>query len=194
MICFVIVMLVPIFLSIGLYWKSRPLFEEQGLFDVLFSSSWKPSAQLTGVNAQDSVTAVEWSRPTDFPAFATPHAMPRTGITYTSTDSVAVLATSGFVGAAGECILIRVTIDHTTAGRQYQGLTDETITLAVDGITAITATPPIPDVHYSSTLPVANANCGLPDGFLFDKALQTIKPRPDITAPTMPAPGLLPVK
>jgi hypothetical protein len=160
-----------------------------------FSSSWKPSAQLTGVNALDSVTAVEWARPDNFAtAFATPHAMPRAGITYTSTDSVAVIAGSGFVGAAGECILIRVTIDHTTVGRQYQGLTDEVITLAVDGITAITATPPIPDVHYSSTLPVANANCGLPDGFLFDKAVQTIKPRPDITAPAMPAPGFLPVK
>jgi hypothetical protein len=158
-----------------------------------FSTSWKPSAQLTGVNAQETVTAVEWARPTDF-AFATPHAMPLAAGTYTSTDPVLVLAASGFVGAAGECILIRVTIDHTNAALQYQGLTDEVITLAVDGITALTATPPIPDVHYSSTLPVANANCGLPDGFLFDKAQQTLKPRPDITAPAMPAPGLLPVK
>ena len=158
-----------------------------------FSTSWRPSVQLTGVDAQEAITAVEWARPTDF-AFATPHAMILAGITYTSTDDVLVIDPSGFVGAAGECILIRVTIDHTSAGKQYQGLTDETITLAVDGITGLTLTPPIPDVHYSSTQPVANSNCGLADGFLFDKAQQTLKPRPDITAPAMPAPGLLPVK
>jgi hypothetical protein len=132
-----------------------------------FSTSWKPSVQITGMNVKDSVTAVVWALPTDF-AFVTSHPMPRVGITYTSTDPVPVV-NGTFVGSAGECILIRVTIDHTTVGRQYQGLTDEVITLAVDGITAITATPPIPDVHYSSTLPVANSNCGLPDGFLFPK-------------------------
>jgi hypothetical protein len=158
-----------------------------------FSISWKPSVQLTGVDAQEAITAVEWALPTDF-AFVTPHAMSLTAGTYTSTDPVPVQAAGGFVGSAGECILIRVTIDHTTPGLQYQGLTDETITLAVDGITDIASATPIPDVHYSSTLPVPNSNCGLPDGFLFDKAVQTLKPRPDITAPAMPAPGLLPVK
>ena len=158
-----------------------------------FTLSWVPSVQLAGVDAQETVTAVEWARPTDF-AFATPEPMPLAGGTYTATNPVTVVDPSGTVGTAGECILIRVTLDHTAGGLQYQGLTDETITLAVDGITDLLAVPPVPDVHYSSTLPVPNANCGLPDGFLFDKADQTLKPRPDITAPAMPAPGLLPVK
>ena len=158
-----------------------------------YSTSWRPSVQLTGVNAQETVTAVEWARPSDF-VFATPNAMPLTAGTYTSTNPVTVVASGGTVGTAGECILIRVTIDHTAGGLQYQGLTDETITLAVDGVTDLALATPVPDVHYSSTLPVANTNCGIADGFLFDKAVQTIKPRPDITAPTMPAPGFLPVK
>lgn len=158
-----------------------------------FSTSWKPSVQLTGVNAQEAITAVQWARPNDF-AFATPHAMPLAAGIYTSTDPVAVLDPSGAVGATGECILIRVAIDHTNGALQYQGLTDENIYLAVDGITDLAATPPTPDVHYSSTLPVPNSNCGLADGFLFDYAKQTLKPRPDITAPAMPAPGFLPVK
>lgn len=159
-----------------------------------FTDSWRPSVQLAGVDAQETVTAVEWARPNDF-AFASPNAMPLTAGTYISTNPVLALDPSGTVGLLGECILIRVTIDHSNGvGFQYQGLADETITLAVDGVTAITVVPPLPDVHYSSTLPVANALCGLADGFLYDLAVQTIKPRPDITAPTMPAPGLLPVK
>jgi hypothetical protein len=158
-----------------------------------FSTSWKPSVQLTGVDAQETVTAVQWARPNDF-AFGTPHAMPLAAGIYTSTDPVAVLDPSGAVGAAGECILIRAIIDHTNGALQYQGLTDENIYLAVDGITDLAATPPTPDVHYSSTVPPNNLHCGLADGFLFDYAKQTLKPRPDITAPAMPAPGFLPVK
>ncbi len=161
-----------------------------------FSTSWLPSVQLSGVNAQETITAVDWARPDDF-AFATPHAMPLAAGSYTSTDPVTVLDPSGTVGTTGECVLIRVTIDHTAGGLQYQGLTDEIITLAVDGITNLNPVPPattLPDIHFSSTVPIANAFCGLPDGFQFDLAVQTIKPRPDITAPAMPAPGLLPVK
>ena len=158
-----------------------------------FSTSWKPSVQLTGVDAQETITAVEWALPTDF-AFGTVHAMPLAAGTYTSTDPVTVVNSTGTVGTAGECILIRVSIDHTAGALQYQGLADEVITLAVDGITELASATPVGDVHFSSTLPAANADCGKVDGFLYDKAVQTIKPRPDITAPAMPAPGLLPVK
>jgi hypothetical protein len=159
-----------------------------------FSTSWRPSVQLTNVNAQETITAVEWARPDNF-AFVAPNAMPLAAGIYTSTDPVLVLDPSGTVGVAGECILIRVTIDHTNGvGFQYQGLADETITLAVDGVTQLALPTPIPDVHYSNNFPVANSNCGLADGFLYDKTDQTLKARPTITAPAMPAPGLLPVK
>jgi hypothetical protein len=159
-----------------------------------FSTSWLPSVQLSGMDAQETITAVEWARPDDF-AFVTPHLMPLAAGTYTSTDPVLVLDPSGIVGTTGECILIRVTVDHSNGvGFQYQGLTDETITLAVDGITDLALPTPSPDVHYSNNFPVPNTLCGLADGFLYDVASQTIKARPDITAPTMPAPQLLPVK
>lgn len=159
-----------------------------------FSTSWRPSVTLAGVNAQETITAVDWARPDDF-IFATPHAMPLAAGIYTSTDPVLALDPTGTVGAAGECILIRVTIDHTNGpGFQYQGLTDEQITLAVDGVTQLALPTPLPDIHWSSTQPVVNLLCGLADGFQFDLAVQTIKARPDITAPAMPAPGFLPVK
>lgn len=158
-----------------------------------FSVSWRPSIMLAGVDAQETILAVEWTRPTDF-AFATPNAMPLAAGVYTATNPVTVLDPSGTVGPAGECILIRVTIDHTVPPLIYQGLADEIITTAVDGVTELALPTPVADVHWSSTLPVVNTFCGLPDGFQFDLAVQTIKPRPDITAPAMPAPGFLPVQ
>lgn len=158
-----------------------------------FSTSWEPSVQISGIAAGETVTAVEWARNTDF-GFSNPNPMTLASGVYTADDPVTVLDPSGTVGPNGECILIRVTIDHTNGANQYQGLSDETITLAVDGVTDLTASTPTPDVHYSNTLPSANLLCGQADGFTYDVATQTIKPRPDITAPAMPAPGLLPVK
>jgi len=159
-----------------------------------FSTSWLPSVMITGLDPLETITAVEWARPDDF-VFATPHAMPATATPgeYKSTDPVLVLDPTGTVGTAGECIVIRVTIDHTNGANQYEGTADETITLAVDGVTNLAGTP-LPDVHYSNNFPVPNTDCGLADGYTYDWTQQTIKARPDITAPTMPAPGLLPVK
>ncbi|MEI6575653.1 MAG: phosphate ABC transporter permease subunit PstC [Bacteroidota bacterium] len=48
-ISFILIMLVPILLSVGLYMKSRSLFDDQGIFDVLFSKSWKPMAGKFGL-------------------------------------------------------------------------------------------------------------------------------------------------
>ena len=156
-----------------------------------FSTSWKPSLKITVIDAKETVTAVEWFRPTDA-AFATAEAMPLVAGVYTATNPVTALATSGTVGTAGECIVIRVTIDHTNGANQYQGLTDETITVAVDGKTQLASTP-VGDVHFSKTVGNA-ADCGIEDGFNNDIATQVLLARPDITAPTMPAPGMLPVK
>jgi hypothetical protein len=154
-----------------------------------FTRAWRPSVQLSGLDPNETVARVEWARPADF-AFATPHAFTLTAGTWNANDSVLALNGIG-VDSIGECILIRVTLDHSRTGfPSFQGLTDEVTVLAVDGM----ATGAVPDVHWSSTLPVVNAFCGLPDGFQFDLAQQTIKARPNITAPGMPAPGLLPVK
>lgn len=161
-----------------------------------FSTSWRPSLQINAIDPKETVTAVEWALPTDN-LFASPHAMPlASGTIYTSTDPVPVLATNGTVGPLGECIIIRVTIDHTNGANQYQGLADETVTVAVDGKTqlALPIAQQLGDIHFSKTVGIA-ADCGLEDGFRNDIASQVIKPRPDIqNGVGMPAPGLLPVK
>ena len=156
-----------------------------------FSTSWLPSVNVPAIDAKETVTAVEWFRPTDN-AFATPGAFTDAAGTWTANAAVPVLDPSGTVGAAGECIVIRVTVDHTNGANNYQGLTDETVTVAVDGKTQLALATPLGDIHFSKTVGTA-ADCGLEDGFRNDVATQIIKPRPDITAPAMPAPGLLPV-
>ncbi len=157
-----------------------------------FSTSWRPSLKISGLDSKETVTEVEWFRPTDT-RFAAPEPMILTAGIYSATNPVTALNSSGTVGAAGESILIRVTIDHTNGANKYEGITDETITLAVDGQTQLASTP-IGDIHHSSTIPVANPDCGKEDGFLYDVAIQTIKARPDIQSATaaVPGPGIIP--
>jgi len=159
-----------------------------------FTTSWRPSVKLSGIEAGETVTAVEWFRPTDA-AFATPEAMPLSGTEYISTNPVTVLDPSGNVGAAGEGIVIRVTLDHTNGANIYEGLTDETVTLAVDGKTMLSSPPAsqLGDVHFSSSLPPGNGLCGKEDGYQFDTATQVLKARPDVQA-VPPSSPFLPIK
>ncbi len=156
-----------------------------------FSGSWKPSFTLTGVDAEETVT-VEWATDKNF---TTPHAMTLAAGIWASADVYTVADPSGFVGAAGESLYVRVTLDHSTTVN-YEGLADEPVALAVDGLTNLSAPPAdqLGDVHT-----VAGggppAVCPWVDLFANDIATQTLKPRPTINAgATMPAPGLLPVK
>lgn len=154
-----------------------------------FSTSWKPSFTLTGVDAEETVT-VEWA--TD-KAFTTPHAMTLGGGVWTSVDVYTVANATGFVGATGESIYVRVTLDHSTT-LNYEGLADEVVALAVDGITNLSApaAQQLGDVHTDAG---PGPVCPWVDLFANDIATQTLKPRPTINAgATMPAPGLLPVK
>ena len=148
-----------------------------------FSTSWRPSVTLSGIAAGETVTAVEWFRPTDA-AFATAEAMPLVGAEYVATNPVTVLDPTGSVGPAGEGIVIRVTIDHTNGASIYEGIADETITMAVDGKTLLASATPLGDVHFSATIPIANALCGKEDAYQFDMATQVLKARPDIQAVT----------
>lgn len=158
-----------------------------------FTKEWLPSIQITGLDPKETITAVEWFRTADA-TFTTPGAMALSGTTYTASAPILALDVSGTVGTAGESIIIRVSIDHTNGANLYEGLTDETISLAVDGKTQLALAPPLGDIHFSSTLPAANSDCGKEDGFKYDIANQVLKARPDINAATMPAPGLLSIK
>lgn len=144
-----------------------------------YSTSWMPSIQLTGIDAEETV-AVEWAYSTSTPAaYTVAGTFTLAAGTWTTVTPVLAQAAGGSVGQAGECILIRVTLDHSNAALNYEGLTDETITLAVDGVTNLAAVPPatqIPDVHYLLGDPL----CGLADGFANDVATQVLLARPDI--------------
>jgi hypothetical protein len=153
-----------------------------------WSVSWLPSITISGLDAEETVSEVVWSTST---AFGTTHAFTLAAGVYTSVDPV-VPSTGTTIGAAGESIFIRVIIDHTNGTNNYEGLTAEQIALAVDGITMLSATPPLGDVHHdngANTPPCPNL---VVDGFTNDIAYQTITPRPDVQAVT-PTP-FLPVK
>jgi len=153
-----------------------------------WSDAWLPSVMISGLDPEQTVAEVVWSTST---TFATTHAMNLAAGVYTSADNV-VPSSGTTVGAAGESIFVRVVIDHSNGANNFEGLTATQIALAVDGITLLTATPPIGDVHYDNgpnNPPCPNL---VVDGFTNDIAYQTITPRPNVQAVT-PTP-FLPVK
>jgi len=174
-----------------------------------FNASWRPSFQLTNVDPLETVT-VEWSKSKSFPAASTVTmagsavGTGATATTYTSPtgSDVTATVTGGAVGASGESIYVRVTLDHTNGTLNYQGLAAEQITLAVDGLTnlsAAAATDYIGDVHYAngqlSAGPPVVCNTPAVDGYTNDIAHQTINPRPTVAAvAATPTPGFLLVK
>ena len=146
-----------------------------------FTDSWLPEFQLTGHGGRTAT--IEWQRP----ALANV-------ATGWNAATVPVQATAGpgeSVGAAGECIIVRVTIAHLAE----QTTADLPITLAVNGImnnptradlaVADYTVRTFEDVHYT--------DCAT-DGFTNDIANQVIKQRPDLdsTTPNAAGTGTLP--
>ena len=114
-----------------------------------FTSSWQPDFQLTGISGTQTATT-EWAY-ADAP-----------GIWNPATTPVNVKAASGTASATGECIVVRVTIEHHTE----EVLTALNIALAVDG-----TSNSMPDIHHS--------DCTA-DGFANDVAVHVLKPRPTV--------------
>jgi len=112
---------------------------------------------------------------------------------YTTTGTVTP-ASGTFVGSAGQSIFIRVTLKHSDGvNPSYMGLTDETVVLAVDGITVPTIGTGVGDVHYQAG--GTPSSCPWVDGFANDIASQTLKARPDVVSNTgLPVLPFLPVK
>jgi hypothetical protein len=96
------------------------------------------------------------------------------GIYTDAAGQVDVQDASGTVGAAGEAILVRLTVTHN----YYEGIADQPITLAVDGETQLALATTMKDVHH--------ADCS-DDGFTNDVATHTLESRPDIQDNTAPA-------
>ena len=166
-----------------------------------WTTSWNLSVRLTGVNAEETVS-VKWA--TDL-AFGSPQTMLNTILAptiYTSATNVvptyAANTANGTVGSAGESIFIRVILDHSVGTLNYEGLTNETIVLAIDGKTQLAAAVAdrLGDVHYAngqlSAGPPIVCKTPVADGYTYDIATQIIAPRPAINTPAaMPAPGFL---
>ena len=153
-----------------------------------WSESWLPSVTVAGYDPKETVAEVVWSSAA---TFAVTHVMNLAAGVYTSADNV-VPSTGTFIGAAGESIFLRVIIDHSVGALNYEGLTSEQVAVAVDGITLLTATPPLGDVHFDNGPNSPPCPPLVVDGFTNDIALQTILPRPDVQA-VSPTP-FLPVK
>lgn len=181
---------------------------------------WQLGVLLTGLDANQTAT-IEWAYP--IYSTTTPTTLDMTAMATTTWYPVATAgsvtgslvsaqlvapqaAGATSVGAAGENIIIRVTVDH---GALYEGINDETLTLVVDGIVApeSTTTPgtyvvgdpaEVGDVHWTAGgLPAPN-DCPWYDSYSVlaghDLSLQTIKARPNIN-PVNPGAGtFLPAK
>ncbi len=149
-----------------------------------FSDSWRPSFELSGldVTANMQTATVEWAysgAPTAWNSM-----IPPTGNyngVWTTTGTVDAQVANGTVGTTGECILVKVTVNHDS----YEGIAAEPITLAVDGQTQLGLATPFKDLHY--------ADCS-DDLFANDVVTHTIQPRPNIQDATPPATDdLLPI-
>ena len=155
-----------------------------------WSKSWGPNLETTGINTNEDVK-VTWS--TNINGTGTTGTFTSSdNLSWTTSDSIKSATT---VDATGSVIYITMVLDHTTATTQFEGITDEVITLAIDAKTANGDD----DIHYSDTKPAANLVCGKLDGFTYDTTTQTVKARPAINTLTVdalavPQPLLIPVK
>jgi hypothetical protein len=160
-----------------------------------------PSFELTTTNVgANSTREVSWAYPDESYTGATTVAWhPLTASAtdadiYSSTTPVSAKATSGTVGAAGECIIVRVLIDHNTD----QTLADISLKLAVDGVMYDSAdggygNANLGDIHFAAG-PSGTPACPWRDGYTNDYVDYTLTARPTVTSttPDAPATGTLP--
>lgn len=151
-----------------------------------WNNAWLPSFQVnstTGLGAR--TVSVDWAYPAEAVS-GTWNSTTASGSTYTSASNVEASTANGSVGEAGECIIVRVSVDHFTE----ETIAQFDVELAVDGVimTESTAgsgtfdTQGVGDVHYAGT--AGDGTCGEEDGFTNDKITQLITPRPDINEGT----------
>jgi hypothetical protein len=141
-----------------------------------FTNSWQPSFLIAGLAGSRTVTDVSWAYPADAVA-GTWNVTTGAGANWTAAGAPVsfVSAQAGnTVGALGECIIVRVTVDNN----QAETLVDTPISLAVDGIMLDPvaggyATASFGDIHHSTCTQ---------DGFDNDVITQVLTARPDIQA------------
>jgi hypothetical protein len=194
---------------------------------------WQLRVEITGLftGTDDQTVQIDWAYPVRFGSTVSPPLIPGTvdyaNISdwnvvaaagsveddgpFTATELVAPQGATAFVDADGESIIIRVIVTH---GNEWEGITDQQLTLAVDGVLApedpdnagsyVPGTPGAigyGDIHYEADPDAVPPATGCPwyDIFVNDYALQTIKARPEIESATPAVPGpddspFLPIK
>lgn len=127
-----------------------------------FTGGWKPLVKISGLSGNQTLASIEWSETNAFNG---------TNLFTNNTDTWSpvnkIPAPADNQTDDGESIYIKVTINNN----DYEGTTDNSITLSIDG----TTDDGEEDVHY--------ADC-LTDGFVNDVATQIILARPAITSNT----------
>jgi len=155
-----------------------------------FTGSWQPSFQTSGAGIAGSraVTAIDWAYPADAQSGTWNTTVSGSANNFTAAGAtvtnVAAKATGGTVGAAGECIVVRVTVDNN----QAETITDAEVTLAVDGVTA----NPADGTYTNRTYADINDSDCTDDSFTNDVATQNLNPRPNINEVTPAAPAFVP--
>ena len=143
-----------------------------------FSDSWMPTFQVTGIDLSGTTIAdVAWAYP-DAATSGPWHTTTEASNIYTPTDAVEAKDASGTVGATGECIVVRVHVDHNSD----ETLIDIPVKLAVNGImanptTGDYTTASYADIHYEAD---GSGNCPWYDDYTNDFVTHTITARPDI--------------
>ncbi|MGQ7868172.1 hypothetical protein [Sunxiuqinia sp. sy24] len=138
-----------------------------------WQTSWMPTFSATNVGGGSTLGTPEWAYPDES---MNTGAWKASGVDqveashYASNDN-------GFIGAGGECIIIRVPVDH---GITTENITDETINLVVNGEMLDPET-----IGYSGLYPDLEDGASLGDPCISDlttdNADYVITPRPDIT-------------
>lgn len=139
-----------------------------------FVHSWQPNIQVLGYTGGGGTAIIpaadiQWAYPADAVANTTWHA---------ATDPVLAQVAGGAVGAAGECVVIRVRIDHAA---NENDAANSVLTLGVDG----TMYDPAATNYTNATLrdldPIATAPCS---NTVTDQADYTLLPRPSVVTNT----------
>jgi len=162
-----------------------------------FNHSWKPSFQAsTSILLGTSTMDVAWAYKAESYTGATSivwHTTTLNAGTYESTDVVNA-PSNGAVGSSGECIIVRVHIDHNNEPT----LLDNTITFAVDGVMKDPAATVAANYYTNTAFGDLHSNsadaadCGKTDGFKYDKTTQIISARPTIIEVTPASPAFIP--
>lgn len=151
-----------------------------------FAHSWLPSFEVSATNmGTDGELTVDWAYPLASTG-TTPvwhPAIEATGVfTSAVTDPVKpILTTATGVGEDGECIVVRVTVDHN----KNETLADIVISFAADGVMydfdgADYGDPTLGDIHYQAGTNLPAEACPWVDEFTNDKTTYTLTRRPTI--------------